>query len=103
MTEEIRDKIEEAIDYAIDDWLENIDLIAEEGTIFLTRIGLEYNINALLSYSTGLLNTIVGSFIHFHYNREMTDEEKEVMIEQIKSRIPELKVKLADFFGDTKH
>ncbi len=69
MTEEIMDKIEEAIDDAIDDWLENIDFIAEEGTTFLKRIGLEHNINASLSYSTGLLNTTAGSFIHFHYNR----------------------------------
>jgi hypothetical protein len=104
MTEEIMDKIEEAIDDAIDDWLENIDFIAEEGTTFLKRIGLEHNINASLSYSTGLLNTTAGSFIHFHYNREMNEEEEEdVMIEQIKSRIPELKVKLAEFFGETKH
>jgi hypothetical protein len=33
----------------------------------------------------------------------MRDGMDNIMIERIKSRIPELKVKLAEFFGETKH
>jgi hypothetical protein len=92
----VKAKLEEGIN----DWLLNFDEIAEAGMIFLEKIGIEPNLNTLLSYSAGVLDSIVGSFIHAQYDRGMNVEEDEEMIELIKGKIPELELKFKEFLRE---
>jgi hypothetical protein len=85
---EVKEKLEEGIDK----WLLNFDEIAEAGMIFLDKIGIEPNLETLLSYAAGVLDSIVGSFIHAQYDRGMNAEEDEEMIELIKEKIPALEL-----------
>lgn len=90
-------EVTERIEEAIDDWLLNIDEIAEAGMIFLEGIGIEPTLETLLSYTAGVMDSIVGSFIDYHYDRGMTAEEDEELIELIKRKIPELELKFKGF------
>ena len=49
--------------------------------IFLEKIGIEPNLETLLSYAAGVQDSIVDSFIHAQYGRGMSVEEDEEMIE----------------------
>ena len=93
---EVKARLEEGID----EWLLNFDEIAEAGTIFLEKIGIEPNLETLLSYAAGVLDSIVGSFIHAQYDRGMNEEEDEEMIELIKEKIPALELKFKEFLRE---
>ena len=72
------------LEEGINEWLLNFDEIAEAGMIFfLAKIGIEPNLETLLSYAAGVLDSIVGSFIHAQYDRGMNEGEDEEMIELI--------------------
>ncbi len=88
------------VDEIVDDWLSNIDILADAGVIFLDSIGLKPDINALLSYAAGLLDSILCCSIRSECGREMDEDDDEELIELIKRRIPELRDKLKIFFGD---
>ena len=88
------------VDEIVDDWLSNIEILADAGVIFLDNIGLEPDINALLSYAAGLLDSVICCSIRSECGREMNAEDDEELIELIKRRIPELRDKLKIFFGD---
>jgi len=87
------------VDEIVADWLSNIDILTDAEVIFLDRIGLKPDINALLSYAAGLLDSVVCFSIRSKSGREMTAEDDEERIERIKRRIPELRDKLKVFFG----
>ena len=93
---EVKARLEEGIN----EWLLNFDEIAEAGMIFLEKIGIEPNLETLLSYAAGVLDSIVGSFIHAQYDRGMSVEEDEEMIELIKGKIPALELKFKEFLRE---
>ena len=88
------------LEEGINDWLLNFDEIAEAGTIFLEKIGIEPNLETLLSYAAGVLDSIVGGFIHAQYDRGMNAEEDEEMIDLIKEKIPALELKFKEFLRE---
>ena len=98
----ISEEAKRTVDEIVDDWLSNIDILADAEVIFLDRIGLKPDINALLSYAAGLLDSIVCCSFRPESGREMNVEDDEELIELIKRRIPELRDKLKVFFGDEK-
>ena len=53
-----------------------------------------------MSYAAGVLDSIVGSFIHVHYDRGMNVEEDEELIELIKGKIPALELKFKAFLRE---
>jgi len=93
---EVKARLEEGIN----EWLLNFDGIAEGGMIFLEKIGIEPNLETLLSYTAGVLDSIVGSFIHAQHDRGMNEEEDEEMIELIKGKIPALELKFKEFLRE---
>ena len=54
----------------------------------------------MLSYAAGVLDSIVGSFIHAQYDRGMNEGEDEEMIELIKGKIPALELKFKEFLRE---
>ncbi len=100
LTNEVKERLEEVIN----EWLLRFDEIAEAELEFLEKIGIEPKLETLLSYTAGVLDSLVGSFIHCLYDRGMTEEEDEEMIELMKRKIPELEIKFKAFLrekGDT--
>jgi hypothetical protein len=93
---EVKKRLEEGIN----DWLLRFDEIAEAELIFFEKIGIEQKLETLLSYTVGVLDSIVGGVIHGLYDRGMTDEEDEEMIELMKRKIPELEIKLKEFLRE---
>ncbi|MBC8521656.1 MAG: hypothetical protein H8D26_06675 [Methanomicrobia archaeon] len=93
-------EVKERLEEGINDCLLNFDEIAEAGMIFLEKIGIEPKLETLLSYTAGVLDSIVGSFIHAQYDRGMNAEEDEEMIELIKRKIPELELKFKEFLRE---
>jgi hypothetical protein len=93
---EVKARLEEGID----EWLLNFDEIAEEGMIFLEKIEIEPNLETLLSYAAGVLDSIFSGFIHAQYDRGMNAEEDEEMIELIKGKIPALELKFKAFLRE---
>ena len=53
-----------------------------------------------MSYAAGVLDSIVGSFIHVQYDRGMNVEEDEEMIGLIKRKIPALELKFKEFLRE---
>jgi len=49
---------------------------------------------------TGVLDSIVGGFIHAQYDRGMNEEEDEEIIELIKRKIPALELKFKEFLRE---
>jgi len=95
-------EVKERLEEVMNDWLLKSDEIAGAGFDFLENIGVEPKLETLLSYTVGVWDSIVGSFIHQHYDRGMTEEEDEELIELIKSKIPELELKLKAFLEKRK-
>jgi hypothetical protein len=95
----ISEEVKRTVDEIVDDWLSNIEILADAGVIFLDRIGLKPDINALLSYAAGLLDSVVCCSFRSESGREMNAEDDEELIERIKRRIPELRDKLEVFLG----
>lgn len=79
------------------------DEIAGLKSNFFEKIGIEPKLETLLCYSVGVLGSIVGGVIHGIYDRGMTDEEDEEMIERIKRKIPEFEIKLKEFLREKEH
>ena len=88
------------LEEAIDDWLLRFDEIAESESEFLKRIGIEPTLESLLSYTAGILDSIVGGYIHSQYDRGMTEEEDAELIELLKGKIPEFKRKFKAFLSE---
>ena len=96
-------EVKERLEEAINDWLLRVDEIAEVELDFLEKIGIEPKRETLLSYTAGVLDSIVGGVIHGLYDRGMTDEEDEEMIELMKRKIPELELKFKEFLSEKEH
>ena len=91
------DEVKENLNDVLIAWLENFEPIAEAERDFLARIGIEPKRETMLSYTAGVVDTVVGSYIHALFNRGMTDEEDAEMIAVFKEKLPELGRKLDDF------
>ncbi len=94
------DEAKQNLEEAIDDWLLRFDEIAESEYEFLKRIGIESTLESLLSYTAGILDSIVGGYIHAHYDRGMTEEEDAELIELLSAKIPEFKRKFKAFLSE---
>jgi hypothetical protein len=95
-------EVKEGLEKAINDWLSRFDEIAEAELNFLERIGIEPKHETLLSYTAGVLDSSVGSFIHCLYDRGMTEEEDKEMIELLKRKIPVFELKFKAFLRENK-
>ena len=93
LPEEVNARLEDVIN----DWLSKFDELAEAERDFLEKIGIEPTLETMLSYTAGVLDSLVGSIIHGLYDRGMTGEEDKALIELIKRRIPELEMKINAF------
>ena len=91
---------EENLEEVMDEWLENFDAIAEVAYDFLKAVGIEPTRETLLSYSAGVLDSLVGGFIHCLYDRGMTKEEDDELIELIKRKLPALERKFNAFLSE---
>ncbi|MBN1456004.1 MAG: hypothetical protein JW945_07120 [Methanomicrobia archaeon] len=95
LPDEVRANLEEVLSA----WLENFEPIAEAERDFLARIGIEPMRETMLSYTAGVVDTVVGSYIHTLFNRGMTDDEDAEMIAVFKEKLPEFEHKLDEFLG----
>jgi hypothetical protein len=95
-------EVKEGLEKAINDWLSRFDEIAEAELNFLEKIGIEPKRETLLSYTAGVLDSSVGSFIHCLYDRGMTEEEDKEMIELMKRKIPVFELKFKAFLRENK-
>jgi hypothetical protein len=93
------DEVKENLKEVLNAWLENFDPIAEAERDFLARIGIEPKRETMVSYTAGVVDTVVGSYIHTLFNRGMTAEEDAEMIAVFKEKLPELERKLDEFLG----
>jgi hypothetical protein len=89
--------VKERLEEVVNDWLLRFDAIAEAELEFLERIGIEPTLETLLSYTAGVMDSIVGSYIDYLYGRGTTLEEDEELVELIKGKIPELEIKFEEF------
>ena len=85
------------LEEVVNDWLLTFDEIAEAEMVFLEEIGIEPKLESLLGYTVGILDSIVGGYIHCLYDRGMTEAEDKELIELIKGKIPELELKFKQF------
>lgn len=90
------------LEEAIDDWLLRFDEIAESESEFLKRIGIEPTLETLLSYTAGILDSIVGGYIHSKYDRKMTEAEDAELIELLNVFLPEFEHKFKSFLHAQK-
>jgi hypothetical protein len=90
-------EVEEKLEAVLDEWLENFDVTAKEARDFLNNLGIEPTLETLLGYSVGMLDSLVGGFIHSLYDRGMTPEEDDALVKLIKRKLPELKRKFTTF------
>ena len=90
-------EVKERLEEVINDWLLGFDEIAESESHFLDAVGLEPKLETLLSYTIGVLDSIVGGYIHCLYNRGMTEEEDAELIELLQGKMPELEQKFKLF------
>lgn len=90
-------EVKERLEEVINDWLLGFNEIAESESHFLDAVGLEPKLETLLSYTIGVLDSIVGGYIHCLYNRGMTEEEDEELIELLQGKMPELEQKFKLF------
>ena len=95
-------EVKERLEEVMNDWLLRSDEIARAGFDFLEKIGIEPKLETLLSYTVGVWDSVVGSFIHHQYERGMTEAEDKEMIELIKREIPELEIKFRAFLEKRK-
>jgi hypothetical protein len=94
------DEAKQNLEEAIDDWLLRFDEIAESEYEFLKRIGIEPTLESLMSYTAGILDSIVGGYIHSQCDRGMTEAEDAELIELLKGKIPEFKRKFKAFLSE---
>jgi hypothetical protein len=96
LTNEVKERLEEVIN----DWLLRFNEIAESESHFLEAVGLEPKLETLLSYTIGVLDSIVGGYIHCLYNRGMTEDEDVELIELLQGKMPELELKFKLFLNE---
>jgi hypothetical protein len=90
----------ERLEEVISDWLLRFDEIAEVESRFLDRLGLEPKLETLMSYTVGIVDAIVGGYIHYSYNRGMTETEDEELVELLREKLPELELKFKQFLHE---
>lgn len=90
-------EVKERLEEVINDWLLSFNEIAESESHFLDAVGLEPKLETLLSYTIGVLDSIVGGYIHSLYNRGMTEDEDAELIELLQEKMPELEQKFKRF------
>jgi hypothetical protein len=95
-------EVKKRLEAVMNDWLTKSDEIAGAGFDFLESLGIEPKLETLLGYTIGVWDSLVGSFIHQEYDRGMTEEEDKELIELIKSKIPELELKLSAFLENRR-
>ncbi len=88
------------LEEAIDDWILRFDEIAELESMFLTRIGIEPTLETLLSYTAGILDSIVGGYIHAQYGRGMTEAEDAELIELLKEVLGKFEPEFQSFLSE---
>ncbi len=93
----LANEVKERLEEVINDWLLRFNEIAESESHFLDALGLEPNLETLLSYTIGVLDSIVGGYIHCLYDRGMTEEEDAELIELLQGKKPELEQKFKLF------
>ncbi|MGC9443612.1 MAG: hypothetical protein ACP5E9_01560 [Candidatus Methanospirareceae archaeon] len=93
------DEVSENLKEVLSAWLENFEPIAEAEREFLARIGIEPTRETMVSYTAGVVDTVVGSYVHTLFNRGMTEEEDAEMIAVFKEKLPELERKLDEFLS----
>lgn len=96
------DEAKRNLEDAINDWLLRFDELAESESEFLKRIGIEPTLETLLSYTAGILDSIVGGYIHAKYDRGMTEAEDMELIELLNVFLPEFKHKFKSFLHAQK-
>jgi len=96
------DEAKRNLEEAINDWLLRFDEIAESESEFLKRIGIEPTLETLLSYTAGILDSIVGGYIHAKYDRGMTEAEDAELTELLNVFLPEFELKFKSFLNDQK-
>lgn len=87
-------EIEENVEAVLVEWLDTFDATATEASALFKRMGIEPTYETLLGYSVGLLDSLIGGFIHSFYDRGMTPEEDDALVELIKRTLPELDRKI---------
>ena len=96
-------EIEENVEAVLAEWLDNFDVTANEAGALLKRMGIEPTREILVGYSVGLLDSLVGGFIHSIYDRGMTPREDDALVELIERALPELDRKIAAFLREEGH
>jgi hypothetical protein len=92
--------VEEKLEEVLEEWLVNFDATAEVECDFLKEVGIEPTLETLLSYTVGVADAFVGGFIHCLYDRGMTREEDDELVELIKRKLPELERKFNAFLSE---
>ena len=90
-------EVKERLEEVINNWLLRFDEIAESESHFLDTLGLEPKLETLLSYTIGVLDSIVSGYIHCLYDRGMTEEEDAELIELLQEKMPVLEQKFKLF------
>ncbi len=94
-------EVEERLEEVVDEWLENFGAtVVGVANDFLTDVGIEPTLETVLSYSVGVLDSLVGGFIHSLYDRGMTKEEDDALVKLIKRKLPELERKINAFLSE---
>jgi hypothetical protein len=96
-------EVEEKLEAVLDEWLENFDVTANEAGDFLKVVGIEPTLETLLGYSVGMLDSLVGGFIHSLYDRGMKPEEDDALVELIRRKLPELERRFKAFLRGKKY
>ncbi|HDS44801.1 MAG TPA: hypothetical protein ENN68_01675 [Methanomicrobia archaeon] len=94
------DEVSENLKAVLSAWLENFEPIAEAERDFLARVGIEPTRETMISYTAGVVDTVVGSYIHALFNRGMTADEDAEMIAVFKEKLPEFERKLDEFLAN---
>ena len=96
-------EVEEKLEVVLDEWFENFDVTANEAGDFLKGVGIEPTLETLLGYSVGMLDSLVGGFIHALYDRGMTPEEDDALVELLRRKLPELERRFKTFLRGKKY
>ena len=87
-------EIEENVEAVLTEWLDTFEATANEASALFKRMGIEPTRETLMGYSVGLLDSLIGGYIHSVYDRGMTPEEDDALVELIKRTLPELDRKI---------
>ena len=96
----IPEEFEERLEAVMDDWLEHFDVTAKEAGDLLKEVGIEPTLETLMGYSVGVLDSLVGGFIHSLYDRGMTKEEDDALVKLLRRKLPVLKRNINAFLSE---